>query len=81
MVAPTLPSPPPWPPSLAMASLATAGRSIAGGGGAAGGAGDGGATGRADPVDRNPFILPSDEDVFRMRETERKKKEEVRSVG
>lgn len=28
--------------------------------------------------DRNPFILPSDEDVFKMRELERRKKEEQR---
>jgi hypothetical protein len=35
-------------------------------------------TAREEAVDRNPFILPSDDDVFRMREADRKRKEDVR---
>lgn len=54
-------------------SLASAGRKAMDGSGALGGAGAKSST--TSVLEVNPFILPADEDVFKMRERERKERE------
>lgn len=61
-------------------SLAGAGRSMLRGGLASGVTGTTSAP-EESAADRNPFVLPSDEDVFRLREVERKRKDDVRAIS